>query len=323
MRIALFALAPACLSAQVPRVTPSAPIREFRVEAAHSDVAFSIGFLGFPVRGRFDDVRGTIAYVDGNPAASSITVAIGTKSLNTGSAHRDEHLRSSDFFDVEKFPVILFSSRSVARNAGGWVVRGPLTMHGVTRDIAIPFREVGAPIKDPHGSTLVLFSGTVRLNRKDFGILGGSRFNPWFDDLRRATMADSVDVTLNVQGWDTDYDRVDRHARAIARVQREGADSVVASLRRMRAQNPDTLRNAEWEFRELARALVSAGRLDDAVKLARFSAEAFANSAAAQSDLARALELAGDRVGALQAVQRALSVDAYDTHALEIRRRLL
>lgn len=310
------------LSAQAPRPAAASNLREFRIEASHSDVAFSIGFLAFPVRGRFDDIRGTIAYVEGNPAASSITVAIGTKSLSTGSAHRDEHLRSSDFFDADKYPVILFTSRTVSREKGDWIARGPLTMHGVTREIAIPFHEVRTPIKDPHGATLILFSSTLRLNRKDFGILGGSKFNPWFDDIRNAAMADSVDISLDIQGWDVDYDRATRYTTQLGRIQREGVDSVIGSLRRMRAQNPDTLRNAEWEFGELSRALVAAGKLEDAVKLARFSVEVFPTSASAESDLARKLELAGDRQGAAAAVQRALAIDPYDTHALEIQKRI-
>src|SRR5437016_12788861 len=96
-------------------VSPPVPLREFRVDAGHSDVAFSIGFLGHPVRGRFDDIRGTIVYAAGNPSASAVTVVIGTKSIATGSAHRDEHLRSPDFFDVVKYPVIVYRSTSITR----------------------------------------------------------------------------------------------------------------------------------------------------------------------------------------------------------------
>src|SRR5688572_22221396 len=169
-------------------------IRTFRVEDAHSSVTFSIGFLGFPVRGRFHDVRGTLSYATGDLTASSISVAIPVKSLTTGSEHRDEHLRSSDFFDAEKFPYIVFRSESVTRSGGQYVVTGPLTMHGVTKTISIPFTQVGAVIEETHGSTLILFRGGVRLARKDFGIVGGSRFNSWFDDVRSATMSDSVDV---------------------------------------------------------------------------------------------------------------------------------
>src|SRR6266702_1577449 len=117
-------------------------VREFRIDAGHSEVGFSIGFLGHPVRGRFDDIRGTIACAAGNPGASSITVVIGANSINTGSAHRDEHLRSPDFFDVARFPVIVFRSTRIASGArGGIVATGTLTMHGITRAVEIPFRE--------------------------------------------------------------------------------------------------------------------------------------------------------------------------------------
>src|SRR3954469_14121556 len=94
----------------------SAPtFREFRVEQAHSLVGFTIGFLGHPVHGRFDDVRGTIVYTPGDLTRSSVTVPLATASINTGSSHRDEHLRSTDFFDAKSFPSILFTSRTVTR----------------------------------------------------------------------------------------------------------------------------------------------------------------------------------------------------------------
>src|SRR4051812_5714705 len=124
----------------------TSPMREFRIDAGHSDVAFSIGFLGHPVRGRFDDIRGTIAYAAGDPAASAMTVVIGAKSIATGSAHRDEHLRSADFFDVAKYPTIVFRSTAIEGRGGALVANGVLTMHGVSRPVSIPFREASAPV---------------------------------------------------------------------------------------------------------------------------------------------------------------------------------
>jgi hypothetical protein len=247
---------------------------------------------------------------------------IGAKSLKTGSAHRDEHLRSSDFFDADKFPYIVFMSRAIVREGDKFVVRGPLTMHGVTRDVAIPFREVTPPIKDPHGSTLVLFSGTLRLNRKDFAIMGGSKFNPWFDEIRSATMADSVDITLDIQGWETDYERSHRYDAAVARVKSVGMDSMIAKFRGLRAQNADTLRNSEWEFGELSRALIQGGRVADAVKLQRFTVAVYPNSAAAHAELARGLELSGNKSAAMESARRALALDSLETHAMEVARRL-
>jgi hypothetical protein len=85
--------------ARTPAVT-----REFRIDSSHSRVGFSISFLGSHVRGQFDDIQGMLSFDPEFSNRSGATVTIATASLHTGSAHRDEHLRSSDFFDVERFP---------------------------------------------------------------------------------------------------------------------------------------------------------------------------------------------------------------------------
>lgn len=302
-------------------LSASSPVREYRIDAGHSDIAFSIGFLGHPVRGRFDDVKGTIVYAANDPAASAITVVIAVKSIATGSAHRDEHLESADFFDSAKYPFIIFRSTSVARRAGGdsAIVTGSLTMHGVTRTVTIPFRETTAPVADPHGSSLVFFSGHVRLARKDFGIRGGSKYNDWFDELRSATMADSVDITLDVSGWDTDVDRTPRFAPTIAGIEQTGIAPTLATLRAMRR---DSLAGTAYTFEQVARGLQAHGHSPEAVALMQFSAEVFDGDASVHSALARVFEVAGSADSARSHTRRALVLDSLDTRALELRRRL-
>lgn len=263
------------------------PVREYRIDAGHTDVAFSIGFLGHPVRGRFDDVRGTIAYAATDPGASGVTVVIATKSISTGSAHRDEHLRSPDFFDAAKFPAIVFRSVSIVRRGDALVATGPLTMHGVTRTVVIPFRETIAPVADPHGSNLVFFSGRLRIARKDFAILGGSKYNDWFDELRSAAMGDTVDVTLDVAGW-----------------------------------QPDPMRAKPYDDDTAAQALHARGRTAEAIALLRAASEKADGSAPLHSALARLYELAGNDSAAKAQTSRALALDSLDTRALELARRL-
>ena len=301
---------------------PSAAFREYRIEAAHSMVGFSIDFLGHPVHGRFDDVRGMIVYAPGDVTASSVTVAIGTKSINTGSAHRDEHLRSADFFDAEKYPVILFVSRRVERHRDTLVAVGDLTMHGVKRSIAIPFVQPTSPVADPHGSSLVYFVGRLRLTRGDFGIAGGSRFNSWFDELRQRAMADTVDVELEIQAWDTDYDRSTRWKGSVDKLVETGVAKRVAELRELVRAHPDTLRGAEWELTEVGRALLQRDRPLDALEVFRLVAELYPTSVSAQAALARGYEAAGNRAKAAAQVRRALGIDANDPWAVEIARRM-
>ena len=310
-----------CAALPLAGSTPPA-FREYRVEAAHSSIAFDVPFMGHPVHGRFDDVRGTIVYTPRDLTQSSVTVAIVTSSINTGSKHRDEHLRSSDFFDAATFPTIFFTSRTIRRSSSGLVITGPLSMHGVTRDVSIPFREVGTATADPHGSSLVYFTGNLRLARRDFGIAGGSRFNDWFDELRQRALGDTVDVMLEVQGWDTDYDRSEQWKPRIDRLLASGVSSRVTSLRALAAQHPDTLRGAEWEIDQMARALLQRGHSPEALEVFRLESDLFPRSASAQAALARGLEATNDPGGAAAAVDRALAIDPTEPLATEIRKRL-
>ena len=111
-------------------------------------------------------MRGTILYDAARPENSSVTAVIDAKSLDTGSDHRDEHLRSDDFFDVATYPTIRFQSREMKRQAGALVLVGPLTMHGTTREVRFPVAVVQEPTPDGHGLMTVNFSGSLRVARK-------------------------------------------------------------------------------------------------------------------------------------------------------------
>ena len=103
------------------------------IDPGHAEVAF-IGrhFMLTKVRGRFEDVTGDI-HVAADPTESSVAVDIAMASVNTGSAARDEHLRSADLFDVEHFPTATYRSRSVSWAGTTGTVAGDLTIHGTTR----------------------------------------------------------------------------------------------------------------------------------------------------------------------------------------------
>ncbi|HWX22336.1 MAG TPA: YceI family protein [Candidatus Binatia bacterium] len=140
----------------------------YNIDAAHSNVGFAVSHLVInTVKGKFNELTGSVV-LDG----TQITEAKGTiqtKSIDTGVAARDKHLRSADFFDVEKYPTINFQAKRVETKGADPVLVGDFTMHGVTKEISMPVTVKG-PIKDPWGNTRVGLQAKTKLNRKDYGL---------------------------------------------------------------------------------------------------------------------------------------------------------
>jgi polyisoprenoid-binding protein YceI len=143
---------------------------DYVIDASHSRLGFSARHaMVTTVRGQFVDFEGT-AHVDAeNPAASTVALTIRPASISTGTADRDGHLTSGDFFDVENHPTITFASTSVERDGAEWTITGDLTIKGVTKPVTIPFEETGTAV-DPFGNTRVGFEGETTINRKDWDL---------------------------------------------------------------------------------------------------------------------------------------------------------
>jgi len=143
---------------------------DYTLDTAHSRLGFVARHaVVTKVRGQFGEWSAT-AHVDAdNPAASSVEVTIKAASVSTGSADRDGHLVSADFFDVEKFPEWKFVSTEVSRDGSDWTITGDFTVRDVTKPLTIVFEETGSA-KDPFGNIRVGFEGSAEINRKDFGL---------------------------------------------------------------------------------------------------------------------------------------------------------
>src|SRR5262245_36904613 len=129
-------------------VTTTTAVRTLVVDKAHSEALFTVRHLITKVRGRFRDFEGTIQYDEEHPERSSVRAVIQAASLDTNEPDRDKHLRSADFFDVEKNPTIVFQSNRVMKTAKGFDVAGTLTIHGISKAITLPVVFAGFA-KDP------------------------------------------------------------------------------------------------------------------------------------------------------------------------------
>jgi polyisoprenoid-binding protein YceI len=143
----------------------------WEIDPAHSEITFSIRHMMIStVRGQFRRFRGHIHFDEATPTDALVDVEIETASIDTRDEQRDAHLRSAEFFDAERFPTITFLSRRVeAVSHNRFRAIGDLTMHGVTREVALDtcFEGVG---KDPWGGTRAAFTATTTIDREDYGL---------------------------------------------------------------------------------------------------------------------------------------------------------
>ena len=169
-------------------------VRTLEIDRSHSEVTFQVRHLLSKVRGRFTDFTGTIEFDESNPQNSRIDVTIQAGSIDTAEADRDKHLRSADFFDIEKYPTLTFVSTSITRRGGNtFDVAGDLTIHGVTRQVTLPASFLGAA-QDPWGNTRFVFESELTLNRKDFGLTWNAAL-----ETGGFLVGDEVKVALSIQ----------------------------------------------------------------------------------------------------------------------------
>ncbi len=140
------------------------------IDPVHSEVSFTVRHLMVSkVRGRFTRFAGT--FVTGeDPLESSVEASVELASIDTDNADRDAHIRSADFFDVERYPTLTYRSTGIRRDGDGFIVDGELSLHGVTRSVPLALEVNGFQASTPFGDTRAGFSATAEINRNDFGI---------------------------------------------------------------------------------------------------------------------------------------------------------
>ena len=166
------------------------------IDPVHSEVSFVVRHMMVSkVRGRFDKFDGTIVTAE-DPLQSSVTAKVDLTSINTGQEQRDAHLRSADFFEVEKYPEMTFVSTGIKQGEEGFILEGDLTLKGVTKAVAFDL-EVNGFGPDAYGGTRVGFSAITQINRKDFGV---SFDGPIPGVPGGAVVSDAITVNLEVEG---------------------------------------------------------------------------------------------------------------------------
>ena len=165
----------------------------YETDTAHSNIGFAVPIAGglSHVRGKFNDFTVAIVYDDKDVSKSSVNAVIKAASIDTGIERRDNHLRTADFFEVEKYPEITFKSSSVVKKGKGYVARGTFTMRGVSKEIELPFVINGVNRDEKTGKTTLGLTARTTVNRRDYGINFSQPANPTF-------LGDTIEIELNL-----------------------------------------------------------------------------------------------------------------------------
>ena len=175
--------------AQLSDLTPGV----WNVDPAHSTIGFTARHLMVTkVRGRFQGFTGSITVAD-NPHNSSVTASVEMGTVSTGDDGRDGHIKSADFFDVEKFPTMTFVSTGIAQDGGDYELTGDLTIKDVTKTVAFALEFEGVAT-DPWGNTKAGFTAETDISRKDWGL-------EWNMALEAGgvVVSDKIKITLDIQ----------------------------------------------------------------------------------------------------------------------------
>jgi polyisoprenoid-binding protein YceI len=188
----------------LPFSVASAATMTFTIDKAHTEVGFDITHFFTKVHGRFTDFSGTIIADPKNVTASSVEVTIRDSSIFTANERRDQHLRTPDFFWVEKYPEITFKSTKVVpgKDAKRFQVLGDLTIRGVTKPVTLEAEFLGmgpVAIGGKSMGTQAGFQAMTTINRKDFGIVWNKAL-----DSGGMMLADEVTITLDVAAMSTE-----------------------------------------------------------------------------------------------------------------------
>ena len=169
----------------------------WKLDPVHTVAEFKVKHMMITnVKGHFTGVSGVLTLDESDITNSQVEATIDVATINTREADRDTHLKSGDFFDVEKYPTLTFRSTRVQRKADDELtVTGDLTIHGITREAVLNVEGPTAPGKDPWGNTRIGLSAATKINRKDFGLT-------WNAALETGGILVGEDITISI---DTEF----------------------------------------------------------------------------------------------------------------------
>ena len=309
-------------------VTVLAPLSmaspKFAVDTGHSKIGFRATLAKVAdVDGRFTDYDSTITYNEADLTKSSVTATIKAASIDTGDADRDKDLKGANFFDVDKYPVIQFQSKSIEKRGNDYVMTGALTIRDVTRDIAIPVTWLQRQGPDLWGNTRIGFESRLTLQRKDYGVAGPVFWNNAISNEVGVELRISAEIpNFDLWGFPSPEGKKPVGAVVYDTIEKEGLQAAIQKFKALKQEQPDTYAFTPGQLNLVGRRLLQHGKNREALEILKINAESFPNMAGIADSLGDAYLAVGDNENAIRTFKRSVEIDPADTSAAESLRTL-
>lgn len=298
----------------------------FPIERSHSFIGFSIKYMGYAqVRGRFEQFNGSFRYDEKDVSKTSVSLSIDVNSIDTDLDFRDKDLRSDQWFDVEKFPNITFTSSKAVQTDNGFNLTGNLTIKETTKEVSIAMSPASGVLTDTRGDAQVIFGGKLTLNRKDFGVTG-ERWSKLKEGITAVADEVAIEFTIlgkqikarNFSNWVRNTDRP--QGMLYKTINDEGIDAAFKQFDALKA-DPESKLNAN-ALNIAGYMLLKENRLGEALQVFRKNMDAFPEDANVYDSYAEALARNNDIVNAIIYYQKVIEMKPDNINVKEVLRHL-
>ncbi len=298
----------------------------YPIDSGHSYIGFQVKYMGYAkVRGRFEKFSGSIYYDPDDITKTSATVVIKTESIDTDLKWRDKDLKSANWFDVENYPVIIFQTTRAVKNAEKIIFYGDLTMHGITKEVALELHENSGILSDTRGDNQIIMTGASVIDRNDFGI-SGERWSKIKEGI--ASVAAEIEIELTVLGkqirernfrnWVRNENRPP--GRIYKVISKSGVEAGLSEFTRMKSDT--TERVGSNALNVAGSVLLKEGRVDEAIAVFEHNVNVFPGNSKILDSLAEAYATAGQLGKAGIICRKILKQNQYNGGVIELLRHI-
>jgi polyisoprenoid-binding protein YceI len=303
-------------------------IQEFYpIDRSHSYIGFSAKYMGYAmVRGRFEKFKGTFRYDENDISKTSFSFLIYTNSIDTDNNWRDKDLKSADWFYVEKYPNIKFTSTKIRPTDTGFEIIGNLTIKDISKEIIIKMNKASGILKDIRGDSQVIFTGETSSNRTEFGV-EGKRWSAIKEGI--AGVGNEIKIEISILGKQTNKsnykgrylnDESKPSWKLYKAISDKGLEAGLKLFDELK-KDPNAKLN-QYSLHNAGYLILKEGRTDLAVDVLRKNIEMFPSEKNLYDYYAEALAESGNLTEAKIYYQKSLDMDAENQNASEILRHL-